>query len=67
VDPVALAYYRYERIVEDIAAYCDELLLSTAGGAARARALEFFRGQFEANDVIEIAVRSDPFLHTPPR
>jgi len=67
VDPVALAYYRYERIVEDIAAYCDELLLSTAGGAARARALEFFRGQFEANDVVEIAYRSDPFLHAPHR
>jgi len=67
MNPLALAYYRYERIVEDIAAYCDELLLSTAGGAARARALGFFRGQFEANDVVEIAVRSDPFLHTPPR
>ncbi len=66
VDPVALAYYRYERIVEDIAAYCDELLLSAAGGTARAQALEFFRAQFEANDVVEIAYRSDPLPHAPP-
>jgi len=25
VDPVALAYYRFERIVQDVAVYCDEL------------------------------------------
>jgi len=66
VDPVALAYYRYERVVEDIAAYCDELLLSAAGGVAPAEALEFFRAQFEANDVVEIACRSDLLLNAPP-
>ena len=32
VFPVALAYYRCERIVEDIAAYCEQLLLSDEGG-----------------------------------
>ena len=25
VDPIGVAYYRYERIVEDVAAYCQEI------------------------------------------
>ena len=33
VDQTVLAYYRYERIVQDIAAYCQQLLLTDEGGA----------------------------------
>lgn len=61
VDPVALAYYRYERIVEDIAAY-GEQLLTDDGGADRAQALRYFLDQFEPNDVVEIAYRTDRVL-----
>ena len=32
LNPQALAYYRYERIIEDIALYCEQLLYSTTGG-----------------------------------
>jgi spectinomycin phosphotransferase len=32
VDPIALAYYRYERIVQDIAVYCEQLFLTNGGG-----------------------------------
>jgi hypothetical protein len=39
VDPVGLAYYRYERIVQDIAAFCKQLLLTDEGGADRQQAL----------------------------
>ena len=37
VDSTILAYYRHERIVEDIALYSQELLLTTARGKDRPR------------------------------
>lgn len=59
VDPSALAYYRYERIVEDIAVGCDEFLLGTTGDTARAQALTLLQSQFATNGVVETAYRSD--------
>jgi hypothetical protein len=32
VAPFALAYYRYERIVQDVAIYCEQLFLTNEGG-----------------------------------
>lgn len=57
VDPVALAYYRCERIVEDIAVYCDELLLSDAGGTDREQSLRYVMSNFEPGGTIEAAYR----------
>jgi spectinomycin phosphotransferase len=62
IDRIALAYYRYERIVEDIAAYGEELLLTEAGGADRERGLKSVLSQFDANNVVEIAYRTDQLL-----
>jgi spectinomycin phosphotransferase len=62
LNATALAYYRYERIIEDIAAYSEELLLMTAGGADRARGLDMFRDQFSSGDVVDIACRTDRML-----
>ncbi len=62
IDPVALAYYRYERIVEDIAAYCEQLLLTDEGGADREPALQFLLDQFLPNNVVAIAYRTDQLL-----
>ena len=59
IDPVALAYYRYERIVEDIAAYCEQILVSNEGDLDRAEGLRQLSGQFLPNEVIDIAFRSD--------
>ena len=60
INPLALAYYRYERIVEDIAAYCEQLLLTDAGDADRAQGLRYFLDQFLPDNVVAIAYRSDP-------
>jgi spectinomycin phosphotransferase len=59
INYTALAYYRYERIVEDIAVYYEQLLLSNAGGADREQALRWLMSNFEPNGTIEIAYRSD--------
>lgn len=46
IDRTALAYYRRERIVEDLAVFCRQLLLTNEGGADRAAALRFVTGSF---------------------
>jgi spectinomycin phosphotransferase len=58
-NPVALAYYRYERIVQDVAAYCEALLLTDEGGEDRANGLRQLVGQFGPGGVIEMAYRSE--------
>jgi spectinomycin phosphotransferase len=59
VDPMALVYYRYERIVEDIAAFCEQLLLTDEGGADREAGLGYLIGSFLPGDVLDIAYQSD--------
>jgi spectinomycin phosphotransferase len=55
VDRRALAYYRYERIVQDFAAYCAQLLLSTEGGEDRPQALRYLKGNFLPGGTIDAA------------
>jgi spectinomycin phosphotransferase len=64
IDPIALTYYRYERIVQDFVAYCEQLLLSDEGGEDRQVSLRYLMAQFGPNDVIEMAYRSEK--HLPP-
>ena len=59
VDVEALAYYRYERIVQDIAVECDQVLLTDAGGDDRPQALRWLISNFAPGGVLEIARRSD--------
>lgn len=63
VDRTALAYYRYERIIQDIAAFCEQLLLTTRGGADREQAYHYFTSQFMPGYEVEIAFKSDPGDH----
>lgn len=62
IDPVALAYYRYERIVQDIAAYCQQLLLTDEGGEDRAEGLRQITSQFLPDAVIGMAYRTERLL-----
>lgn len=55
VDTATVAYYRYERIVQDLAAYCAQLLLSDEGGRDRAQGLEYFKSNFMPGGEIDIA------------
>jgi spectinomycin phosphotransferase len=59
VDARVLAYYRYERIIEDIAAYCNEVLLKEDGGADRMQAVQYVRSNFEPGGTLEAAHRGD--------
>jgi spectinomycin phosphotransferase len=62
VDRTALAYYRYERIIEDLAVICEQLLSSDEGGADRERSYGWFRSNFEPGSTLEIAKRTDKML-----
>ncbi len=59
IDGEALVYYRFERIVQDIAAYCEEILLGDSGGQDRANGLRQLTSQFQPGAVIDVAFRSD--------
>jgi spectinomycin phosphotransferase len=56
-----LAYYRHERIVEDIAEYGQALLLTPDGGKERSTMLEQFKDMFEQNGVVDIALKTDVY------
>ena len=62
VDAVALAYYRYQRIIEDLAVYCEQLLESDEGGEDRAQSLYYVRSNFLPNGTLAIAYQSDRSL-----
>lgn len=51
----ALAYYRNERVIEDLASYGEQLLLTNEGGVDREETYERFTGNFEPGSTIEIA------------
>jgi len=62
IDPIALAYYRYERIIEDIAVFCEKLFLTSEGGEDREQSFEYLMSNFLPDGTIEIAYKSDRTL-----
>jgi spectinomycin phosphotransferase len=59
INRIILAYYRHERIVEDIAEYGQALLLTHDGGEERLEMFEQLKGMFEPNGVVDIAFKTD--------
>jgi len=56
---VALAYYRYERIVEDIAQFAESILRPGEGHEDRAQCLRYLEANFLPGGVLEIARAAD--------
>ncbi len=62
----ALAYYRCERLVQDIVAFCEQLMLSEAGGVDREQALHYLASNFLPGGVLEIALQTEQALEEQP-
>jgi spectinomycin phosphotransferase len=62
IDRMALAYYRYERIIQDIAEFCKQLLSTVEGGEDREQSYQYFIGQFLPKHEVEIAFKTDQLL-----
>ena len=58
VDTTVLAYYRLERIVEDIAEYSNELLFTESGDKTKSKMYDHFLAMFEPNGVVDIAFKT---------
>jgi spectinomycin phosphotransferase len=59
INPIALAYYRYERIIEDIAIECEQLFLSDDDGEDRIQALANMKSNFRPKGTIAMAQQAD--------
>lgn len=62
INMTILAYYRHERIVEDIALFGQQLLLTSEDNQSRAESYKHFIAQFEPQGVVEIAFKTDEGL-----
>ncbi|MBJ2154984.1 phosphotransferase enzyme family protein [Variovorax sp. IB41] len=58
IDPVALAYYRHERIVRDILEISDQVFDASASTEDREEAMRQMASQFQPGDVVAIAHQS---------
>jgi spectinomycin phosphotransferase len=63
INQAALAYYRYERLVSDMAEFCQQILRTTTGGADRERSLEKYYSIFLPNQTLELAHQTDTDLN----
>jgi spectinomycin phosphotransferase len=59
INTTALAYYRYERIIEDIAVYCEQLFLTNEGGEDREQSLHYLKSNFLPNSTIAMAYEAE--------
>jgi spectinomycin phosphotransferase len=55
IDPVALAYYRYEWVVQEIGDYGERVFLADSGAETKADSVRGFRQLFAPGDVVDVA------------
>lgn len=59
IDSVALAYFRYERILEDIALYCDNIWSNDDDGEDLRQALIYLTGNYAEDGTIATAIAAE--------
>jgi spectinomycin phosphotransferase len=59
VDPPALAYYRYERIVQDIAVFCERIVSEDEGRGNREQCFRYLASHFRPSGTIDSDYQSD--------
>ncbi|MCP4416155.1 MAG: aminoglycoside phosphotransferase family protein [Chloroflexi bacterium] len=59
INPTALAYYRYEQIIQDTSTFCEQLFQTDVSSEDRAESLHYLKSNFFPNQMIEIAYQSD--------
>jgi spectinomycin phosphotransferase len=57
----ALAYYRYERVIEDLVAFSEQVLLTDGSDTDREQAYRWFISNFEPGGAIEMADKTGTF------
>jgi spectinomycin phosphotransferase len=62
VDPLTMAYYRYERVMEDLAGFGEQALLLDASDETKQDSVEWFMAQFEPGNTLEAARKLDHVL-----
>ena len=58
IDPLAMAYYHYERLTQDLAAFSEQILETSQGGQDREQALVYFSSIFLPENSITLADRA---------
>jgi spectinomycin phosphotransferase len=61
IDHSALTYYRFERIIQDIAEFCKQILLTRFGGEDRLESYKYFVSSFSPGNVVDVAFQTDQF------
>jgi spectinomycin phosphotransferase len=59
IDPVVMAYYRFDWVVQELASYGDRVLTPGVGEATRAEAVDLLVSLFEPGNVVEAAHRAE--------
>ena len=62
INPIALTYYRFNRILQDIGIYAEQLLLTASGSQDRMRTLQGIVSFFLPNRVVEMAYKAEKTL-----